>query len=439
MPENLVLVNNVYSHQNPGDSAIVEAIGRYVLEVDPGARVYFLSQFWRENEDYYGALGIRSAPPLWDIPMDDNKVRRLGTSVLSMGALLGRLRETRRDQPAVAPTENEVSLEGIFRDAAGDTLPLYQDATLIIDAGGGSLFSSNRYRFYLGLYQHLFNLWIGKRLGKPVIAAPQSIGPLHRPHDLAAVRSVLGALDVVMIREPISARLVRSLGVPFHQVHDAAFLGNYLGAPSPAVDEKLVRRTGDGPNVGVTVLDWGWTMRAPGRSAPAMDAYLRKLAMALARLGAGRVHIYPHVTASHGDSDLDASIKLHHLLQLSGTEAVLHDMEGCSLSDRCHLYGQMDVFIGSRMHSCIIAMLQGVPTVGLAYQPKTRGVFQWLGLERFALDIRTFSVDQLHHLLGLVAADPVGQRDTFAAAAETARREVRLGFDQLIRPWLAGP
>ena len=71
MPDNLVLVNNVYSHQNPGDSAIVEAIGRYVLEVDPGARIYFLSQFWRENDAHYRALGIASAPQLWDIPMDD--------------------------------------------------------------------------------------------------------------------------------------------------------------------------------------------------------------------------------------------------------------------------------------------------------------------------------------------------------------------------------
>ena len=426
MPDNLVLVNNVYSHQNAGDSAIVEAIGRYVLEVDPGARVYFLSQFWRENEAYYGALGIRSAPPLWDIPMDDNKVRRLGTSVASMGALVRRLRGSDGGLPG----------EETFRDAAADTLPLYRAATLIIDAGGGSLFSSNRYRFYLGLYQHLFNLWIGKRLGKPVIAAPQSIGPFHRPHDLAAVKTVLGQLDVVMIREPISARLLRSLGVPFHQVHDAAFLANYLAPPSPAVKEKLARRTTSGPNVGVTVLNWGWATRAPGRGGAVVDAYLRKLAMALQRLGSGRVHIFPHVTASHGDTDMDASVKLHHLLQLSGVEAVLHSMEGCSLADRCHLYGQMDLFIGSRMHSCIIAMLQGVPTVGLAYRPKTRGIYDWLGLGLFAMDIRSFSVDQLHHLLSQMAAEPSAHRATFTAAAGQARDEVRQEFDRLIRPWL---
>ena len=426
MADNLVLVNNVYSHQNPGDSAIVEAIGRYLLEVDPGARVYFLSQFWRENEAYYGALGIRSAPPLWDIPMDDNKVRRLATSARSMGALLRRLQGSDSDTIA----------EDVFRDAAGDTLPLYREASLIIDAGGGSLFSSNRYRFYLGLYQHLFNLWIGKRLGKPVMAAPQSVGPLHRPHDLAAVRSVLGQLDVLMIREPISARLVQSMGISCHQVPDAAFLGNYMSGPSAAVKERLSRRTEAGPNVGVTVLNWGWTTPAPGRGSLVVDAYLKKLVLALQRLGSGRVHIFPHVTASHGDSDMDTSVKLHHLLQLSGVEAVLHEMAGCSLADRCHLYGQMDLFIGSRLHSCIIAMLQGVPTVGLAYQPKTRGVYDWLGLGRFALDIRSFSADQLHLLLDQVAADPGRHRAEFAEATRRARDEVRQGFDRLIRPWL---
>lgn len=425
MPDNLVLVNNVYSHQNPGDSAIVEAIGRYVLEVDPGARIYFLSQFWRENDAHYRALGIASAPQLWDIPMDDNKVRRLGTSARSMAAVLGRIRSGDRELPA-----------GLLRDAAGDTLPLYRDATLIIDAGGGSLFSSNRYAFYLGLYQHLFNLWIGKQLGRPVIAAPQSIGPLHRRHDLAAVRSVLSRLDTVMVREPISARLMRSLGVPFEQVPDAAFLANYLGPPTPAAEQKLAWRVDDAPNVGVTVLHFGWTGKAHDQGNAAVDAYLRKLTMALRRLGAGRVHIFPHVNAAFGDSDLDASIKLHHLLHLGGVEAVLHDMEGCSLADRCHLYGQMDAFIGSRMHSCIMAMLQGVPTVGLAYQPKTRGVYDWLGLGEYALDIRSFSVDQLHLLLRRVTRDGAGHRAVFSEAVDQARRQVRQGFDRLIRPWL---
>ena len=425
MPRNLVLVNNVYSFRNPGDSAIVEAIGRYVMQVDADAQVVFLSQFWQENEAHYRRQGIRSAPPLWDIPMDDHKLRRLGLATRSLALLMERARGGINDLWDRPPG-----------GLAGETLQLYRDATLIIDAGGGSLFSSNRYRFYLGLYQHLLNLWMGKRLGKPVVAAPQSIGPLHRPHDIAAVRSTLAQLDSVMVREPISARLLRSLGVRCQLVHDSAFLGNYLGdAPTDAIRGALGRLGGQGRDIGVTVLDWGWTTRTPQRSSPAMDAYLRKLAMAFQRLGGCRVHILPHVTASHGDTDLDPSIKLHHLLQLAGVEAVLHELD-CSLADRCQLYGKMDLFVGSRLHSCIIAMLQGVPTVALAYQPKTTGIYDWLGLGRFALPIRSFSVDQLHLLLHTMAGDAGGHRASFGAAANHARQNVEQGFERLIRPWL---
>lgn len=417
----LVLINNVYSHRNPGDSAIVQALGRYVQQAAPGSEVVFLSQFWQENAAHYERLGFGSAPPLWDIPMDGNKARRLARSLGSFAALSRAL--------AAGPRQ----------PARPGTLALYRRAALIMDAGGGSLFSSNRYPFYLGLYQHLFNLLAGARLGRPVVAAPQSVGPLHRRHDLRAVQAVLRQLDVVMVREPLSAALLRQLEVPHELVPDAAFLGNFIDAPSPAVDRILERRVAGGLNVGVTVLDWRWA--ATTRAAPAQEAYLRKIVLALARLarrpGAAplRVHVFPHVTAGHGDSDSVASERLHHLLHLARVEAVLHPLD-CSLSDRCQIYGGMDLFIGSRMHSCIFAMLRGVPTVGLAYQPKTIGTFGWLGLDRFALPAGSFSPDQLYLLLHEAARQPRATLAQFEDAVARAQRHLRQGLDRLIRPYL---
>lgn len=46
------------------------------------------------------------------------------------------------------------------------------------------------------------------------------------------------------------------------------------------------------------------------------------------------------------------------------------------------LYGQMDVFIGTRMHSNIFALSQGIPVIGIAYQPKTMGIFRMLKYAR---------------------------------------------------------
>ena len=62
-----------------------------------------------------------------------------------------------------------------------------------------------------------------------------------------------------------------------------------------------------------------------------------------------------------------------------------------------YLYSKMDIFIASRMHSAIFSLVGNVPTIALAYQPKTLGTFNLIGLEEFALDIRTFQKKDLQN------------------------------------------
>jgi colanic acid/amylovoran biosynthesis protein len=62
-------------------------------------------------------------------------------------------------------------------------------------------------------------------------------------------------------------------------------------------------------------------------------------------------------------------------------------------------YGSMNVFIASRMHSAIFALNAGVPTIALAYQPKTTGTFKLLDLEAYAADITDFTEHWLYERL----------------------------------------
>ena len=81
-----------------------------------------------------------------------------------------------------------------------------------------------------------------------------------------------------------------------------------------------------------------------------------------------------------------------------------------SLRDRVHLVtqeydqhqikgviGMCDFFIGSRMHACIAALSQGIPTVGVAYSRKFAGVFEMVGAEDWVIDgasaVRTGSTE----------------------------------------------
>jgi polysaccharide pyruvyl transferase WcaK-like protein len=52
------------------------------------------------------------------------------------------------------------------------------------------------------------------------------------------------------------------------------------------------------------------------------------------------------------------------------------------------IIGLCDFFIGSRMHACIAALSQGIPTVGIAYSRKFRGIFQSVGAENMVIDAR---------------------------------------------------
>ena len=52
------------------------------------------------------------------------------------------------------------------------------------------------------------------------------------------------------------------------------------------------------------------------------------------------------------------------------------------------LIGKCDVFVGSRMHACIGAVSQCVPTVSLAYSDKFKGVMAPLGESSVVVDLR---------------------------------------------------
>jgi polysaccharide pyruvyl transferase WcaK-like protein len=55
--------------------------------------------------------------------------------------------------------------------------------------------------------------------------------------------------------------------------------------------------------------------------------------------------------------------------------------------------GNLDFFIGSRMHSCIAALSQGIPCAAIAYSMKFRGVFASVGMEESVFDGREWSND----------------------------------------------
>jgi colanic acid/amylovoran biosynthesis protein len=413
-----IIITNVYSFRNRGDSAIVEAMAQYFKTRVPAAEIYMSSSFYRENQGYYGKLGCHSVPPLWEIPMHTNKLIRLGLA----GAGLLKLFFS--------------GLPGFCRRVRSPVLDLYREADLIIDAGGGSFFSSNRYFFYLGFYQHLFSLWAGKWMKCPVMIAPQSMGPFNKKMDVLFFKQLMHRLDCVMVREKISEKLMDELNVPAVLVPDCAFMNNFSGEPSSTCLRSLEAVDAERTNIGMTVLDWSWAIA--GGDGAAYTRYLHTLAESLAAVARIRditVHLFSQTDVSTEKSDHQVAAELSLLLQEQGLPCIVHD-PGNTASGLCRLYAQMDLFIGSRMHSCIFAVTQAVPVVALAYQPKTRGVLSWVSDDLAVLPINTFTAEELTDAVMRSLENRKALSEQLAVRCRELSAAVLREFDALILPVL---
>ena len=95
--------------------------------------------------------------------------------------------------------------------------------------------------------------------------------------------------------------------------------------------------------------------------------------------------------------------------------------------------GKCDFFIGSRMHSCIAALSQGIPCVGVAYSMKFKGVFETVGMGDWVVDGRTTNNDEaIRRILDLYAQRDAVRAD-LARQADAARSRLREVFAELAR------
>ncbi len=101
--------------------------------------------------------------------------------------------------------------------------------------------------------------------------------------------------------------------------------------------------------------------------------------------------LIPHTFGPSGgiNSDPDASKKILSLIDKKFKSRIHmitseHDQSGMK-----GIIGLCDFFIGSRMHACIAALSQHIPTIGIAYSKKFSGVFDSIGSKGTVLDART--------------------------------------------------
>jgi polysaccharide pyruvyl transferase WcaK-like protein len=272
-----------------------------------------------------------------------------------------------------------------------------RDARWVGDIRGGDSFSDiyGFRRFFLGSLM----AWTVILVRGSITQFPQTYGPFKSAPARGIARFLLRRSYPIIARDRESQRIAQELAGPSRTVllsPDVAFALPPAAPTQPVFDPPGVLQPGTiGLNVNGLMFHGGYTGNNMFGLRLDYARFLPRLVEALLDAQPGDLLLVPHTYAPKGDVESDnaacESVRntirpdLRPRLRLIQKEYDAHELKG--------LIGQCDFFVGSRMHSCIAALSQGVPCVGVAYSMKFAGVFDSVGMRDWIVDGRDTDTD----------------------------------------------
>ncbi len=393
-----ILITSVFGYQNRGDWQLTVSLLRLLEDTFPGCRIDALCRApetqaaWFPEAHFHRLLGISLRPP--------GPLRLLASSSGFAGGLLR----------AVFSIVTGVAHTPFSR--------LFRDADIVVAAAGGYLTDAN-----VSILMHAAHIWLGVLAGKPVILAPQSVGPLGTRHWRRLMRRLLARVQLVCVRDEPSHILASKLmdhASRLRFVPDIAFQDD--SADLAAAGSELVRLgLSSRPFVCLTVSNGGMANYA---GPPPVEGLLECLVRFCEKLrdDGFQVLVWAHVESDAG---------------IAGDETAMREFAGMAPGNVVISYTRYSpsvvrgimrhssAVVSQRLHPCIFAIQAGRPAVAMATGPKFLGVLSTLQLEEFVLDGTRPDPNALYKCLREALSRPC----RFIEAREQARALGRLSRD----------
>jgi polysaccharide pyruvyl transferase CsaB len=249
---------------------------------------------------------------------------------------------------------------------------------LFISGGGGLLqdvTSEKSIRYYLGL------IYIAKRLGKKVMVYGQGIGPINRKSNRRLTAAILNRVDAITVRDSKSLIDLKSMGVNVPPIHMTADPVVVLRPPDSGQGRAILEGLGvdtTRPIAGFSVRDWKDVEGFGRLIAKAADNIIEELGF--------QVVFIPF----HYGEDNGCIMRIRSMMN---NPAYWADQRLGALQ-LLDLVGELDLLVGVRLHSLIFSAIQGVPLVGISYDPKIEGFLSHLDMKPVG-DIESLELSDL--------------------------------------------
>jgi polysaccharide pyruvyl transferase WcaK-like protein len=290
-------------------------------------------------------------------------------------------------------------------------------------------------------------LWTAFRfyraLGLRVICLFQGAGPITTRVGRLLGRAVLSQVDTFVARDPGTFALIEKLRPRTRRIlaHDAIFLPGFeddLAGISSAEKDPLERffTSGGRPVIGINLRQWfhfassllpyqfsrgKYLKRSEEKMGELIGSMSKLIASLRTREGARILLIsayQPGVRPWEDDLLWLARVKEQFV---EDQEVMLVDAP-LSMPAYFNLMSRLDLMIGMRLHSSLVALRFGVPSINLSYTIKGGDILRHMGLPDSVADLRGF-IDSPRAVLeqaeGMLAA-PEAERGRVRAAVENA-------------------
>ena len=285
--------------------------------------------------------------------------------------------------------------------------------------GGGSLIQDVTSRRSLWFY--LYNIRAAKRAGCQVQMYGCGIGPVTRESHRALAAKVLNAyVDVITLREPDSREELLRMGVTVPRILLTADPALTLRPASDAEVDSVLLRAGIPPHgkyLCFALRQWkGFDEKAPVFAQAARYAYetygLTPVFTAVEK------HLDP---VAHRQAAANLDIPHYFLDDAGGAGTIIGALS------------RMDAVVSMRLHALIFAASQGVPLVGVVYDPKVSSFLKYMGQELF-VDLDSVTAENLCAMIDPAVRQtgtPQSREEAVARLQEMEQRNVTVARELL--------
>ncbi|WP_421856588.1 polysaccharide pyruvyl transferase family protein [Oceanicaulis sp.] len=395
-----VLIVNAYGRSNRGDSVLLDECIAEIREALPTAEL--------SGVLFEGLDDARRVHPdvVW--------TERIGNS---HGRLHRILTLVRLSISLLAISLPGFRFERLLPKYQAETVKQFRQSDIVVSAPGGYIHDTN-FAYYIAI----FHIYLAVFLGKTVVLAPQSIGPINGRFGRFAAKKVLSQVKYICTREGYSYNFLIGLGLDtesIYQTGDSAFwnedvldddniIGSALAEIGVVSNEKII---------GMTCVDWKFPQHQHPNAAK--QSYLNSMAQIADFVYS--VYGLRSVIFNQVNDDISAALEI----QKRASSPVLVDRIPREPNTLRALIRKSQIFIGTRFHSCIFALCLGRPTIAVSYLPKTEFIMKDLGLSHRVLNIDDLELQVAERLIRIDLADLAAAEVEIAGAVNRYRKKFK--------------